>query len=264
MLHFIATPRHHHGSLRCLLLTITLAVPCLSARPASVSGQDYDLPPVSQYAPIDDVESQIDVYAARLAEDLADRESYLPEVQDRVAKDAATIAVLSLVLGRHDQQSRRKPAAAKLLELATQISEEAGDYETAKEALGELQQALAEPKEADEVEWSSTADMVLLMEQVPIVNNSLRRGVTSRRFERSLEATAGHAVALAAIAQASLVDDTYAGDEEDLREWQRLCAELRDSAADVYRAVRAKDQARAKDGLARIVKTCDDCHDVFK
>ena len=102
------------------------------------------------------------------------------------------------------------------------------------------------------------------MRQVPINNNSLRRGVGGRRFKRSIERNAGYAATLAAIAQASMIDTMYCADEQDEAAWIQICAEMRDSAAEVNAAVRQNDQPRAKTALVGLVKTCDKCHDVFR
>ena len=56
----------------------------------------------------------------------------------------------------------------------------------------------------------------------------------------------------------------YCGDEEDEKEWKQICAEMRDACADIYKALMAKDQEKAKAGNARVVKTCDACHHRFR
>ncbi len=157
----------------------------------------------------------------------------------------------------------RRPAA-KLIELAVELAGSSDDMVAAKEKLAEFKAAATSSDAAKELIWEPTAELVYLMKQVPNVNAPLRRGVWNRRFARSIDRTAGHAVTLAAIAQASMLDTTYCGDEEDEMEWQRICAELRDASAQVYKALRAKDQEKAKDGADRIAKTCDACHHRFR
>ena len=115
-----------------------------------------------------------------------------------------------------------------------------------------------------EVELDRTADLQALMKQVPIVNNHLRRGVTGKRFDRMVDHNAGHAATLAAIAQASMYCTDYCEDDEGKTKWAKICADLRDAAAEMQVAVRRKDVAMATEGLARIVKTCDLCHEAFR
>ena len=108
------------------------------------------------------------------------------------------------------------------------------------------------------------ADLAMLMQQVPIVNASLRKGVNGRRFSRDAKRSAGRAVTLAVIAQASMMDTTYCGDEEDEKAWKKICADMRDACAEVYKAMLDKDQKRAKAANAKVVETCDACHHKFR
>jgi hypothetical protein len=230
----------------------------------SVLAQPATSPSVSTYAPLADVLSELNAYLDRLTVDVADQASYGEDQKGRILKDASTVAVLGLMLGMHDQENARKKSAAVLVELAGALAANTDDFQSARAALGKLKAAWEDPTEGEPLTWEPVADLAVLMQQVPIVNNALRRGVTSRRFDRTIDKTAGHAVTLAAIAQASLLDTTYCGDEEGEQEWRKICAEMRDAAAGVYQAVRAKDQEAAKLGMDRIVATCDACHHRFR
>ena len=74
------------------------------------------------------------------------------------------------------------------------------------------QAAAAGGKPAAEVAWQTVAPLDALMQQVPIVNNSLRRGLDPNRFKRQQKQTAGQAATLAAIAQAASFDLSDADD----------------------------------------------------
>jgi hypothetical protein len=230
----------------------------------AVQAQSASSPLVSTYAPVADLESEVKTYLDRIAADVADKDGYGEDQRGRVSKDASTVAVLGLMLGMHDQENRQKKSAAALVELAVELAGGVEDIEGARTTLGKIKAAWENPSAGEPITWKPVADLALLMQQVPNVNNALRRGVTSGRFERSIDRTAGHAVTLAAIAQASLLDTTYCGDEDDEQAWRKICADMRDAAADVYRAVRKKDQEAAKAGLERIVATCDACHHRFR
>ena len=52
----------------------------------------------------------------------------------------------------------------------------------------------------------------------------------------------GQAAALAAIAQASWVDDEYAKSPADLEKWRQYCGDMRDAAGQVNAAIHAADQ----------------------
>lgn len=218
---------------------------------------------VSTFAPAKYLNDQVDYFLKRIGQDLADQTTYGEDQQGRVAKDASTLAALSLALGKHDEQHPRKQAAPQMVEAAVALADSADDFEAAAEALQQLRKAL-DSKSEQTLEWEPVANLTLLMQQVPIINNSLRRGVTGRRFKRQTERTAGFAATLAAIAQASLPDTDYCEDEEAQQKWQAICRDMRDASGEVLQAVRNKDQAAAKRGLDRIVMTCDACHHEFR
>lgn len=221
-------------------------------------------PAVSSYAPLTDLVAQLKYYIDRMSADLSDEDGFGEDQVGRLEKNASTVAVLALMLGMHDQENPPKKSASHVIELSLQLAEQAGDFEEAKETLALLKAAIEEGDEGEELEWEPVGDLMLLMQQVPVVNNTLRRGVTSRRFMRSIDQTAGHAVTLAAIGQVSMLNLDYCGDEEEEKEWQQLCVDMRDAAAEVYRAVRKKDQKAAKVSMEKIVTSCDDCHEKFR
>lgn len=239
-----------------LILALLIAIPWASNAP------QQDAPP-SKYAPAEDLTKQLDELLADLEKDAA-ASDYTADHQGRIRKNANTIAAVALVLGMHDQANPFKPAASKLIEAANGVASVSEDQAGTREAVGTLKQVLADKPAGQAMQWRAVADLSELMKQVPIVNNSLRRGVTSRRFKRSQEATAGYAATLAAIAQASLHDTSYCGDESDEATWKKICAEFRDASAEVNQAVRRGDQEKAKAAMARVVETCDACHESFR
>ena len=219
--------------------------------------------PPSSFVPAADLRGQVDFFLDRLASDLQSEDEYKEDQQIRVARDATTLAVLALVLGKHDTDNDLKKSAPAVLEAAIELADSAEDFADAKAALADVKKALKSPGTDDELDWETDADLALLMEQVPIVNNSLRRGVSGRRFKRLADKNAGFAATLAAIAQASIVDTSYCEDEESEPTWRKISAQMRDATTKVNRAVHELDQPAAKTPLAELVKTCDDCHEEF-
>jgi len=220
--------------------------------------------PVSKYAPAEDLVAQFELFLERVETDLSDKANYGKDQKGRVIKNGATLIVLAQALGTHDKENKLKAKAAALVAAAQKLAAGAGDYDKANAALDELKKALAAKGDGKPVKWTAVADLQTLMEQVPIVNNSLRRGVTSRRFKRSQDRTAGYAATLAALAEASRYDDTYCGDAEDVAAWQKICDDMRDASAETGAAVRRGDQQAATAALAKIVHTCDACHHKFR
>ena len=248
----------------CRLTILTLAFALVIAFPAA--SQDEEAFKVSAFAPLKDVESQLDYFVGKIGRDLADKEEYGESEQKRVGLDAYTVAVLSLTLGMHDEKSELKKSASELVEIANELAESADDHEAASGLLAKFKSTMESKPEGEPLTWDEpVADLAMLMVQVPIVNDGLRRGVNDkRRFKRNAKRTAPRAVTLAAIAQASMMDTGYCSDEEDEKAWKKICADMRDACADVYRALMAGDQEKAKAGNAKVVETCDACHHKFR
>ena len=218
----------------------------------------------SAYAPINDLENQVRYFLERIDKALSDESSYDEDRRGRVEKDASTLAVIGLVLTLHDKSNESPTSAPALLEAAQELADAAGDFSDARMALTKLKEATTARRDAGQIEWEPVADLAVLMQQVPIVNNSLRRVVNGRRFERSVDRAAGLAATLAALAHVSSFDTDYCNGEDDERHWREICSEMRDSAARVNTAVRAVDQEAAKLGLAELVQSCDKCHHRFR
>jgi hypothetical protein len=218
----------------------------------------------STYAPAKDAIAQVEFYLGRIGEDLADAGAYGDEQKQRILKDANTLAVLGALLGMHDEQHAHKAGGPALVAAAKEIAKSTDDHAKATAALEKAKQALKATSGGGKLGWENVADLAQLMKQVPIVNNSLRAGVTGARFDRLKEKTAQTAATLAAIAEASAYDSTYVSDKADTEAWQKICFEMRDATAAVAKATRAGDQATAKKELDRVVLTCDACHNKFR
>ncbi|MBM4003322.1 MAG: cytochrome c [Planctomycetes bacterium] len=229
---------------------------------ASLTAWDSAAKP-SAYAPANDLIRQLEAMVKRMGEDLSAEADYGEDQQGRIVKDANTVIVIGQVLGVHDQDHRLKGSAAGIISAAGKLAGCTAEFARAQGAWNELKMAMSDRSE-EKVEWKPTADIAALMKQVPIINNSLRRGVGGNRFAKSLDQSAAQAATLAAIAELAGLDNTYceAGDDFDL--WRKVSAEMRDAAASVVTAVRKEDQSAASASLDRLVKTCDACHERFR
>ncbi len=250
-----------------IALLALLAVATSLAATARHSADKGSAARPSHYAPVKALVAYIERLAGRIESDLADREEYAEEHQERVAMRANALLAAAIVLGNHDTTHPLKSQAKQMIQLAEKLAESADDFDSAQKTLRQLQEVLAKSggsHAADGPGWESSADIAELMKAVPIVNNSLRKGVTSRRFKRTARRTAMYAAGLAAIAQVSSLDDSYCDDEAATAKWKKLCFEMRDAAADAGRAVAQGDQEGARRAVERIVKTCDACHEDFR
>ncbi len=246
---------------------ITVTIVMLVVVGVSADDGDSKPPAPSSYADAEKLIAYFQQTVRRMGADLSDPDEYGDEQQERVSMRAHTLAAVALVLRCHDQKHPWKGLAGELLEVASELASASDDFEEARTLHAKLADlAKSKGKEKSEVDesWEPVADLAELMKAVPIINNQMRRGIQSRRFARSADRTAMYAAALAAVAQASSLDDSYCGDEEDFAKWKRLCAEMRDGAAAAAKAVAEKNQDEAKRQAERIVKTCDACHDSFR
>ena len=238
------------------LLILVSGLPLIAADKA-------ELKKPSSFASAQEVVAQIEIFVKQIETDLGGESEYGDEQKGRVVKDASTLVVLAQLLGNHDEDHPLKKAAAALVTASRKLADDADEAATAKQALAAVKEALKSTA-GGTVAKEPVAELAQLMKQVPIVNNKLRSGVTGRRFDRTIDQNAGYATTLAAIAEASQADTAYCSSKEEEGTWAKICLEMRDAAAEVRAALRSKDQAAAKTGLEKLVKTCDACHHVFR
>ncbi len=241
------------------LIGLASSLPIVAAGPAA----DRVTCAPSHYVPAKDLVGQLHVLVDHMHSDLATEDEYESGQQQRVARDANTVAVIALVLAKHDQSSQVKKGAKGVIDAALAVAENADQFATANKALASLDEAL-KSETSDDISWHSVGDIEQLMLQVPKLNSSLRRGVNGRRFAKSRDKAVGLAAALAAIAQVSAFDDTYCSDEADEAKWVKYCVEMRDAAGGVNMAIHRGDQEGAKSMLKTMTRACDDCHAHFR
>jgi hypothetical protein len=217
---------------------------------------------ISSYAPAEDLVSQADFYLKQISQALADKASYDDVKQTAMERDSNTLAVIGLLLAMHDEDHKLKKAAPAIIVAAQGLAENFSDFDTAASALEELKKAFKSDA-GGEVEWEAVAAMSPLMMQVPVVHAPLKRGATdARRFKRQAAQTAGRAATIAAIAQAAMFNTDHAS-EEQIPQWQKFCAQMRDACGDINSAARQGDAKKAATAVQALQKSCDDCHAVF-
>jgi len=217
-------------------------------------------PKISAYAPAEDLVAQWDFYVGRIEADLESEADY-KDVAERVYKDANTLILIALALGLHDTPNKYQKHAAGMVAASQQLIN-AKDYASTKAALAALKAATAEPKgDPSSLAWKKLAHLPPLMQQVPLIHSRIKRAM--RRFERQAAAIAGDAATIAVISQGSLynVDETDKPGEAE--KWYQYCIQMRDAAAALNRAAKAKDAKAADLALKDLAKSCDDCHTVF-
>ncbi len=241
---------------------VAISAPRVLADAPPPAAEDVAIAP---FAPADDLLAQVDYFVGRMDEALASRQTFDLAAQSRVMKDANTLAALALVLSLYDQEFPRRAAMPGVLRGAQRLAESEGDYEKSSQALAAIKRAQGGEIDLDaSAKWESVASLSVLMKQVPVIHARLNRGVDRRRLARQAAQSAGESATLAAIAQASMVDTSYAETAAQADEWRRQCEAMRDAAGEVNAAIHAQDFERVSAGMKRLVQSCEACHATFR
>ncbi len=222
---------------------------------------------VSAFAPIDDLTGQVDYYVESLERSVdVPADQYTEANQDTVSKSAATLAALAMLVSNHDQESPLKSAAPAIFVAARALGAEAKDLQTAKDRVAAIKRTVTAGGGAggEPLKWQTAGDLEDLMKQVSAINSRLKRGVSSRSLKRYADRTTGYAVTMAAIAQAAMADDSYVGDETEMKQWVQYCIDMRDAAGAVNAAIHQQDEAKVEAAMTMFKKSCDDCHKAFE
>jgi hypothetical protein len=223
------------------------------------------IPKISDFAPAADLVEQIDFFVGRVEQSLADPADFDLAKQSRTFKDGNTLAALALMLAYSNEDHPLKGSMPRLLKGAQALVAANDNVVGAQAALAEIHAARAgsvDPLAA--VKWERVASLSALMKQVPLIHAGLKRGVEGNRLARQAAQLAGQSAALAAIAQASMLDSEYIKRPADIEKWQQLCAQMRTAAGDVNSAVHAQDSQRVTAGMKRLAQSCDACHAAFR
>lgn len=249
-----------------VFLAATAAILVAGNGRAVSAAEPPQAPPVSQFAPAEDLVGQVEYYLKRLDEAVATEEDY-KEYVERIAKDADTLAVIALALGLHDTDNQYKGAAPGLVKATTQLAA-AKDYATAKAAVAAVKTAAtAKPADVVPLKWEKVASLKQLMLAVPVINTQLKRNARFRRPKGDGPKAAGRSAVIAAIGQASLYHSADTEKPNLAEEWFKYCIQMRDAAAEMngvaHRAAEPDAKTAARAAITKLSKSCDDCHTVF-
>src|SRR5438270_14098484 len=108
------------------LISYTVAIVCLTlAAGHRLAVAPPAPPPVSQFAPADDLVAQTKSIIDGLGPLVETEEAYQADA-DRLSRDAHTLAALALVLALHDTDHELKAAAPSLLAAAQRLAQAKG------------------------------------------------------------------------------------------------------------------------------------------
>ncbi|HVX10013.1 MAG TPA: hypothetical protein VHC22_02315 [Pirellulales bacterium] len=227
----------------------------------AIAGEGPKPPAIAQVVPVEDYVGLVASFRQHLREMLIDEQTFL-DSSHKVSRDAQTLAAVALVLGLDEKDHPLNGAAPALLQAARQLAE-AKHYAAAQEAMTALDRALDEQRTAAQpIKPEKVASLGQLMKQVSFAQNRLRRG--ARRIDDDKESKVRDAALLAAIAQATIYDDDRLDTPARREQWYRFCGQMRDSAGDLSRALRATDKEGTERALRELGRSCDVCHAAFR
>jgi hypothetical protein len=222
---------------------------------------------VSSYAPAADLANQLTAIAARLDDLLAKPEEFDDARKSRIAKEANVAAVVALALALSDEKHPLRDSAPSALAAARAMAT-SEDYNKSKQSLDRLKTAIEgkspPPGATESVRGAPVAPLGLLMKEVPIINSNLKRSVQGERFKSQAKVSAAAAATLAAIAQESAGDHSAVKNPANTPKWEQFCAEMRDAAGHVNRAIHAGDSDETASAMKQLSQTCDRCHKAFR
>ncbi len=243
------------------LVGVALSAGLVLAARGAAAADPPAAPKLSTFAPAPDLVRQTDYYLGRLKESL-DTESQYKEDKEKITKDGNTLILIALALGLDDGDNKYKAAAPGLIKAGQEMAK-ATTYADAKAALADARKAIASPAAGGPVlGWDkASASLPELMKQVPLINARLKRNL--KRFASKKKDTAGDTATLAVIAQGSMGAVAQTEKPTEAAKWFALCAEMRDAAAAVNKAIHAEDQEATQKAMKPFAESCDNCHTVF-
>jgi hypothetical protein len=243
------------------LVGVALSVALVLAARGVAMADPPAAPKLSTFAPAADLVRQTDYYLGRLEESLASESQY-NEDQGKVSKDGNTLILIALALGLDDGENKYKAAAPGLVKAGEGIAK-ATTFAAAQAALADARKAIATPPAGGPaLSWDkASASLTELMKQVPLINARLKRNL--RRFAQKAKDSAGDTATLAVIAQGSMADVSQTKKPTEAAKWFGFCAEMRDAAAAVNKAIHEGDPKATDKAMKALAESCDNCHNVF-
>jgi len=238
------------------------AEPAEPAEEPSEPAEEIGEVKVSEFAPAEDLASQVPVYIEDLEEALESEEEY-NESKDKISKRANTLVLVSLALGLHDEPSKYKAAAAAMMQSAQQLAA-AEDYAAAKAAVEAVKTAGAGQAKAEaELKWAKVVPIAPVAEQVQLIYTKLKRYTKGSRLESKAEDTRGFSAVIAVVGHGTMANVGDTIQPKEVEQWEKFCVQMRDAAAAVNAGIRARDEDATSAAMEKLDQSCHDCHKVF-
>ncbi len=145
-------------------------------------------------------------------------------------------------------------------ELALRVKDQATAKKLFADIVAARSSTMASPAK---VTWAMVRGQGALMKKTNEVVSSIKRNLTEERFAKQQAALREQTVALAALAQATVLDTHEVKNPDDLPTWTKWAVEYRTLAGQLNEKVRAGDREAASKLLRTIDQTCHTCHQKF-
>ncbi len=252
---------------KSILVLVLSLVSVLAATEMLVAADTEPMPPV------DDLVMQVDEYVAKIGktvDELSTSTNYKLD-GEFVVRDANGLALVTLAIGMHPEDSKYKKAVPSIIQAAQDLAK-AQQYAEAKKSLEALQASLSASGDLPAMEWKKVADLRPVMKAVPNLSALLKRLTnTEPKMKRAIKKPAsiyGATAALAAISQGSIANAADTNKPEEVELWRKECELFRDAALAANAALH--DYAEGNIDYAaywaihnRMAAACDTCHEIF-
>jgi len=250
------------ATLRQILCGATVLGAVATAAVVVAAPPPPEAPKVSTFAPAADLAGQLEEYVEGLEKAVAS-EAEFKDNEGKIAKESNTLILVALALGLHDSDNPYKAKAPAIIKAARDVAAAQG-FEAAKKAIAGLKAAKDSGSgDASALKWEKSATLEQLMKQVPLINTKMKRYLKGSRFKKNAKDTAGYSAVLAVIAQGSMADTSEAKNDTQVKQWYDFCAQMREAASTLNKAIKAGDEAAADAATKKLTQSCDDCHAIF-
>ncbi|MDR1923801.1 MAG: hypothetical protein LBQ66_05450 [Planctomycetaceae bacterium] len=249
--------------------------------PAGKSGQNASVSsdlPVKVKSPlsplVDDLVGQVDNYISKIGENLSDlstSENY-PEDGESIYRDAGGLALVALMIGLADADSKYKKAAPALIDSACKLAV-AKDYKIAESEFALLKSALTSSGQPEKIKLTKIIKLKPLMKAMPNLSSNVRRITNTeaklkRQLGRKPNDIFGQLAALAAISEGSIQNGDETEKPSEIEAWKKECERFRDAAIKANNAAHAfaNGKIRYEDYWStfnEMNRACDSCHKIF-
>jgi cytochrome c556 len=241
-----------------LLVAVAVA---LVVGASSVLAAPPEAPKVSTFAPAEDLAKQVDRYVEDLEKAVENQGDF---DEAKVTKLSNTLMLMAIGLGLHDTDNQYKANAGAIFKAAEDLSKAKG-FDAAKAGVAAVKAAVGGKGTAGQVSWAqgAGANLDAVYKQAQTVVNSLKRYTKSERFKKSAKETAGFSAVLAVMGQGVMASTSHAKGDDQVQQWYKFSAEMRDAAAETNKAIHAGDAEATQAAVKKLNKSCEDCHAVF-